>query len=116
MALTLTVTLAVALAVAPTTGARHGLRFLALGDWGGVSNPPYHTAREVATAAEMGRTAAARGADFVLALGDNFYYSGVRSVTDTRFQVWPRSLLALGGQGKGLDWAPAESRDAAGSG
>ncbi|XP_006023490.1 tartrate-resistant acid phosphatase type 5 isoform X1 [Alligator sinensis] len=86
MALTLTVTLAVALAVAPTTGARPGLRFLALGDWGGVSNPPYHTAREVATAAEMGRTAAARGTDFVLALGDNFYYSGVRSVTDTRFQ------------------------------
>ncbi|KAM9115194.1 tartrate-resistant acid phosphatase type 5 isoform 1-T3 [Pangshura tecta] len=62
------------------------LRFIALGDWGGVSNPPFHTVREVATAKEMGRTVAALGADFILSLGDNFYYNGVRDVNDKRFQ------------------------------
>nr|XP_025041285.1 tartrate-resistant acid phosphatase type 5 [Pelodiscus sinensis] len=63
------------------------LRFIALGDWGGVSNPPFHTPREVATAKEMGRTVAALGADFILSLGDNFYYNGVQDVNDKRFQV-----------------------------
>ncbi|XP_009463206.1 PREDICTED: tartrate-resistant acid phosphatase type 5, partial [Nipponia nippon] len=60
--------------------------FRAVGDWGGVPDPPFATPREVATAATMGRTATDLGADFVLALGDNFYYQGVRDEWDPRFQ------------------------------
>uniref|UniRef100_A0A8D0LA59 Acid phosphatase 5, tartrate resistant n=1 Tax=Sphenodon punctatus TaxID=8508 RepID=A0A8D0LA59_SPHPU len=66
--------------------AATSLRFIALGDWGGVSNPPFYTLRETTVANEMGRTVAALGADFILSLGDNFYFSGVRDVYDKRFQ------------------------------
>ena len=58
-----------------------------VGDWGGLPNAPFITPIERATAREMGRTADQLGADFVLALGDNFYYKGVKSVDDPRFQV-----------------------------
>ncbi len=39
--------------------------------------PPYITAVQKATAREMSKVADQMGADFVLALGDNFYYKGV---------------------------------------
>lgn len=68
-------------------GNGSSLRFLVVGDWGGVPNAPFVTPIEWATAQEMGRTAQQLGADFVLALGDNFYYKGVTSVDDPRFQV-----------------------------
>ena len=42
---------------------------------------------EQATAREMGKIATQMGADFVLALGDNFYYTGVDSVDSPRFKV-----------------------------
>lgn len=58
-----------------------------VGDWGGLPNAPFATPVEWATAREMGQTAEQLGADFVLALGDNFYYRGVRGVDDPRFQV-----------------------------
>ncbi|KAM4643792.1 tartrate-resistant acid phosphatase type 5 [Amazona ochrocephala] len=84
--------LCVALAVTTASGAAGGgpgggaVQFLALGDWGGVPDPPFVTPREVATAAAMGRAATELGADFVLALGDNFYYDGVRDEWDPRFE------------------------------
>ncbi|XP_064179506.1 tartrate-resistant acid phosphatase type 5a [Anguilla rostrata] len=65
---------------------KSSIRFLAIGDWGGLPNPPYITPIEKATAQEMGKVAQQLGADFVLALGDNFYYKGVNSVHDPRFQ------------------------------
>ncbi|XP_058258554.1 tartrate-resistant acid phosphatase type 5a isoform X1 [Hemibagrus wyckioides] len=65
---------------------RSSIRFLVVGDWGGLPNAPFVTPVEWATAREMGRTAEQLGADFVLALGDNFYYRGVKSVDDPRFQ------------------------------
>jgi len=70
-------------------GPERAVQFLAVGDWGGVPDPPFATPREVATAAAMGRAATDLGADFVLALGDNFYYKGVQDEWDPRFQVQP---------------------------
>lgn len=68
-------------------GNRTSIKFLALGDWGGVPYPPYITAVQKATAREMSKVAQQMGADFVLALGDNFYFRGVDSVDSPRFQV-----------------------------
>lgn len=42
---------------------------------------------ERAIAREMGKLAAAHNITFVLALGDNFYFSGVEDVNDHRFKV-----------------------------
>ncbi|PNI51345.1 ACP5 isoform 10, partial [Pan troglodytes] len=67
-------------------GATPALRFVAVGDWGGVPNAPFHTAREMANAKEIARTVQILGADFILSLGDNFYFTGVQDVNDKRFQ------------------------------
>lgn len=71
-----------------SSGNKSSIRFLALGDWGGLPYPPYITPIEKATARMMAKTASQMGADFILALGDNFYYKGVTDVNDPRFQVW----------------------------
>ncbi|NXX82609.1 PPA5 phosphatase, partial [Urocolius indicus] len=67
-------------------GTPEALQFLAVGDWGGLPDPPFHTPREVATAQAMAQAAAELGADFILSLGDNFYYQGVKDEWDPRFQ------------------------------
>ncbi len=53
------------------------LRFLALGDWGGIDFFPYHTQEQLDTADGMAKVAAEQESEFVLALGDNFYYAGL---------------------------------------
>lgn len=68
-------------------GANPVLRFVALGDWGGVPNAPFYTARETANAKEIARTVQILGADFILSLGDNFYFTGVQDANDKRFRV-----------------------------
>ncbi|XP_026158111.1 tartrate-resistant acid phosphatase type 5a isoform X2 [Mastacembelus armatus] len=65
---------------------RTSIKFLVVGDWGGEPHAPYVTAVEKATAHEMGKIAEQMGADFVLAVGDNFYYNGVESVDSPRFK------------------------------
>lgn len=75
---------------------RTSIKFLAVGDWGGVPYAPYTTAVQKATAQEMSKVAEQMGADFVLALGDNFYYRGVNSVDSPRFQVSWIGLLYPG--------------------
>lgn len=75
------------------TGNRTSIKFLAVGDWGGLPYPPYITPVQKATAQEMSTVAEQMGADFVLALGDNFYYRGVDSVDSPRFKV--RSCTAV---------------------
>jgi tartrate-resistant acid phosphatase type 5 len=62
-------------------------RFFIVGDWGGLPVSPYDTPSEVAVAAAMGTMGLKLNTTFQLALGDNFYYDGVKTVTDPRFQV-----------------------------
>lgn len=76
--------------LAHCTAPASTLRFVAVGDWGGVPNAPFHTAREMANAKEIARTVQIMGADFIMSLGDNFYFTGVHDANDKRFQVCPR--------------------------
>lgn len=62
------------------------LNFLVMGDWGGQPSSPYTTKAETATAKGMGKLAASLGAPFTLALGDNFYNTGVPNVESHRFK------------------------------
>ena len=67
--------------------AAEGLRFLVLGDWGGLPYFPFRTYIEQAVADQIGIFAQTNSIDHVLALGDNFYFDGVQDVEDARFQV-----------------------------
>ena len=62
------------------------LKFLVIGDWGGRSKPPYYTPVQLNVAEQMGVKAEEIGANFTVAVGDNFYSSGVKNVDDPRFQ------------------------------
>ncbi|XP_068565724.1 tartrate-resistant acid phosphatase type 5b [Cebidichthys violaceus] len=70
----------------PQTLEQAALRFVGLADWGGVPFPPYYTPHEEAVAAEVDRLAQTGGMDFILSLGDHFYFSGVKNVEDPRFK------------------------------
>lgn len=61
------------------------LTFAAIGDFGGIPLPPYSTFMQKKIAKVMGKFADSREVKFVLGLGDNFYYEGVKSVDDPRF-------------------------------
>ncbi len=58
-----------------------------MGDWGGLPDFPYRTPIEKAVGRQMGKLAETLDIQFVLALGDNFYFDGVKDVEDPRFQV-----------------------------
>lgn len=58
-----------------------------MADWGGLPFLPYDTPCEVAIADAMGKMGTKLNTSFQLALGDNFYFDGVQSVSDHRFQV-----------------------------
>lgn len=76
---------------APDSGAHAGegegegeantIRFVALGDAGAANDTQYQVA------AAMGEVCAARGCDFAVYLGDNFYESGVESADDELFET-----------------------------
>ena len=58
-----------------------------LGDWGGLPVFPFYSPFEKATAKMVMKHAVGDGTDFILALGDNFYYNGVVNEYDSRFKV-----------------------------
>ncbi|MDX3899356.1 MAG: tartrate-resistant acid phosphatase type 5 family protein [Sphingobium sp.] len=58
-----------------------GLAFIAIGDWGRRGEP-----HQRAVAGQMGRIGEEQGSAFTLALGDNFYGSGVALVTDAHWK------------------------------
>ena len=62
------------------------LAFVAVGDWGGEPMDPFTTATERYIAKSMGDTAASAKSQFTIALGDNFYDTGVTDVSDPRFK------------------------------
>jgi len=71
------------------------LNFLAIGDWGGAPAPIYHTPGQRQAAEGMGKVAEELKAQFVLALGDNFYFSGVRDAASDRFEhTWDKVYSA----------------------
>ncbi|XP_031558050.1 tartrate-resistant acid phosphatase type 5-like [Actinia tenebrosa] len=63
------------------------LSFLAVGDAGGFNYAPYYTKNLENVAKQMGKTAKKTHAKFVIGLGDNFYWKGVKDVHDFRFNA-----------------------------
>ncbi|XP_072255640.1 tartrate-resistant acid phosphatase type 5 [Pyxicephalus adspersus] len=77
----------------PPEDSEPSLRFAVIGDWGGSHLPPYYTEQETMVAAQLGKTVADWGADFILSVGDNFYDDGVQDVTDFRFKATYESVF-----------------------
>ena len=61
--------------------------FVTLGDWGGAGLEDYHKTDELAVAKTLAASAASLNAQFLLNVGDNFYYYGVDSVTDPQWKT-----------------------------
>ncbi|GBN37961.1 Tartrate-resistant acid phosphatase type 5 [Araneus ventricosus] len=68
------------------TCSKSSLRFEVIADWGGLPVFPYKTFVELSVGREMSYLASKFGIDAILALGDNFYLNGVKSVDDLRFK------------------------------
>ena len=66
---------------------KESIDFLMIGDWGGIPSYPYHTPGQVAVSKSMATWASENSADFVLALGDNFYFDGVEDADSSRFEA-----------------------------
>ena len=62
------------------------LHFLAVADWGGLPVWPWSSPAQRRVAHAMGAVAEMHDTAFALSLGDHFYFNGVRSVDDPRFQ------------------------------
>lgn len=81
--------------------ASASLSFVVVGDWGGSPVFPYTLPGQVAAAKGMGTVAEQIGSSFTLALGDNFYSSGVQDVDSSRFEkTWDTVYSASSLQNK----------------
>ncbi|XP_072172477.1 tartrate-resistant acid phosphatase type 5-like [Diadema setosum] len=63
------------------------IRFVIMGDMGGLDEPPYTTYDQLAVAEAVGIVADSFQPDFIVELGDNFYEHGVKHVKDKRFRL-----------------------------
>ncbi|KAK7101235.1 hypothetical protein V1264_024050 [Littorina saxatilis] len=81
------VAVAFLLSVAGCALSQNSLRFLVIGDMGGLPVWPYTTPVEVGTGDEMAKIAKQYSPQFIMELGDNFYYDGVRNLQDKRFEM-----------------------------
>lgn len=64
-----------------------GPAFVSIGDWGGAALEDYHKTDELAVAKQFGTTAAELDAQFVINVGDNFYYYGVWNTSDSQWNT-----------------------------
>ncbi|XP_013404251.1 tartrate-resistant acid phosphatase type 5 [Lingula anatina] len=62
------------------------LNFLVVGDWGGQPHYPYSSRIQRAVAKQLGKVADEVNSQFVISVGDNIYFRGVRNVEDVRFK------------------------------
>ena len=65
--------------------ASSSINFCAIGDWGGTEYPPFFTLGQKETSIGMGKVAQEIQSQFILALGDNFYHTGVEDSGSYRF-------------------------------
>lgn len=66
---------------------KESLDFLLIADWGGIDKWPYFTPEQKRVAESMSDWSDQYQADFILALGDNFYFEGIPGDSaDDRFQ------------------------------
>ena len=63
------------------------VKFWAVGDWGGIPVYPYRTLVEQNIADYMAKQSAHLKTHFQVALGDNFYFLGIKDEYDKRFKV-----------------------------
>ena len=61
------------------------LNFTVIGDWGGFPKPFYNTPIQLSAAEMMGKISDRDDGQFTLALGDNFYFWGVKNINDPHF-------------------------------
>ena len=81
-------------------GSSSVVSFVTLGDWGGATLGDYHMTDEKAVAKTLAESAEALSAQFLVNVGDNHYYYGVKSATDpawkTNFEdVYTAKSLAI---------------------
>lgn len=78
------------------SGETDALKFLVVGDWGGIDTSPYYTPAQLHVANQMGKTAEEIGAEFTVTVGDNFYTQGVQNVDDPRFKETYEDVFTAG--------------------
>eukprot|EP01061_Rhynchopus_euleeides_P023361 TRINITY_DN38052_c0_g1_i1.p1 TRINITY_DN38052_c0_g1~~TRINITY_DN38052_c0_g1_i1.p1 ORF type:complete len:338 (+),score=136.08 TRINITY_DN38052_c0_g1_i1:42-1055(+) len=74
-------------ALLAASAAAEPFSFVSIGDWGGAGLGDYHETAELRVAQQFQKTAAAVNSKFIVNVGDNFYYCGVKDVNDTQFQT-----------------------------
>ena len=73
------------------------INFTILGDWGGFPAPWYHTPYQTSSAKLLNKISDIENNQFTLAIGDNFYYYGVKNIYDRAWhEVWDSTYTSKG--------------------
>merc|ERR1712046_164244 len=71
--------------------SEESLTFGVIGDWGGFPAPWYNTPFQLSAAKGLGQISEAKNSKFTIAIGDNFYFWGVKDIYDERwYTTWER--------------------------